>query len=102
MRPADHCYLGVVALVSMASLRGWHSDPQKALPLFRDVIEHWHQAGNRTQQWTLRNLVGLLARLGSFEAAALLYGAQEDAATAGAVFGVDAERLAAIDQALPR
>ncbi|MGH8887498.1 MAG: AfsR/SARP family transcriptional regulator [Egibacteraceae bacterium] len=81
--------------VSVASLRGRHGDPSKALPLFRDLIEHWHQAGNWTQQWTtLRNLVGLLVRLGAYEAAAVLYGAQAVAATAGAVYGADAARLA--------
>ncbi|HEX8496673.1 MAG TPA: hypothetical protein VF661_05715, partial [Actinomycetales bacterium] len=45
-------YLTGCALVSRASLLGrWH-DPEPARDAFRDVIEHWHQAGDWTHQWT--------------------------------------------------
>jgi hypothetical protein len=84
-----------VALVSMASLRGRHGDPARALPLFREVIEHWHQAGIWTQQWTtIRNVVELLVRMRADEAAAVLYGAVTSRPTAPPVFGADAYRLA--------
>jgi hypothetical protein len=87
-------YLTGVALVSAASLRGRHGDPRRAVPLFRDVIEHWHQAGNWTQQWTtIRNVVELLVRMRIDEPAAVLYGAVTSRPTGARVFGPDEHRL---------
>jgi hypothetical protein len=58
------------------------------------VIEHWHQAGNWTQQWTtLRNVIDLLVRLHRDHYAAVLHGAVTSRTNAAPVFGADAERL---------
>jgi predicted ATPase/DNA-binding SARP family transcriptional activator len=87
-------YLAGVTLVSAASLRVRHGDPERARSLFRDVIEHWHQAGNWTQQWTtLRNVIDLLVRLQRDHHAAVLHGAVTSRTNAAPVFGADAERL---------
>jgi hypothetical protein len=81
-------YLTGVALVSVASVRSRHGDPRQALEIFRDAVQHWHRAGNWTQQGTtVRNVVGLLVRLGADEPAALLYGAVSTHSTAAPVFG---------------
>jgi predicted ATPase len=89
-------YLAGLALASLAALHARHRDPATALGLFREVVEHWHQSGNWTQQWfTLRYLVELLVRLGADEPAALLYGAATGRAGAPPAYGVDADRLAA-------
>ncbi|MGH8932014.1 MAG: hypothetical protein ACRDZO_15680 [Egibacteraceae bacterium] len=89
-------FLAGIALVSVASLQSRHGDPGHALSLFRQVIDHWHRFGNRTQQWTtLRNVVDLLTRLGSYQPAAVLYGALAERRTGAPAFGADAERLAA-------
>ncbi|MGE5762843.1 MAG: hypothetical protein ACM3ZF_02840 [Mycobacterium leprae] len=59
------------------------------------MIEHWHRAGNWTQQWTtIRNVVEVLVRLRVDEPAAVLYGAVTSRPTAAPVFGADAQRLA--------
>lgn len=87
-------YLTGVTLVSVASVRSRHGDPRQALEIFRDAVQHWHRAGNWTQQWTtIRNVVDLLVRLGADEPAALLYGAVSSRSTAAPVFGADADRL---------
>jgi hypothetical protein len=50
-----------------------HGDPAPALANFRDVLALWRRAGNDTLQTNaLRNLVVLLARVGSDEAAVLV------------------------------
>jgi hypothetical protein len=80
--------------VSVASVRSRRGDPRQALEIFRDAVQHWHRAGNWTQQWTtVRNVVDLLVRLGADEPAALLYGAVSTCSTAAPVFGADADRL---------
>jgi hypothetical protein len=87
-------YLTGVALTSAASVRTRHGDPRDAVPLFRDVLEHWRQLGDWTHQWTaMRNVVDLLVRTGRYREAAALHGAL--AARAGAVptFGADAARM---------
>ena len=94
-RAVGERYLIGVALLSAASLRGRHGDPREALPLFVEVIEHWHRAGNWTQQWTtIRNVVDLLTRIGEDEAATVLYGAVALGGAATRTFGADADRLA--------
>ena len=93
-RELDDRYLYGVALVSAASLRVRHGDPVQALPLFRDVVDHWLRAGIWPQQWTtLRNVVDLLVRVGADEPAALLLGGLSERSSAPPVFGPDAERL---------
>lgn len=84
-----------VARVASASLRARHGPPEEAVPAFREVITHWRRLGDWTHQWTtLRNLVGLLVRLGREEPAATLIGAIGAAETGAPPFGSDAERLA--------
>ena len=83
-----------VALVSLASLTGRQGDTDRALALFRRVVDHWRRLGDYTHQLTtLRNLVELLARVGADEPAALLHGAVAAGATPS--FGPEADRLAA-------
>ncbi len=95
-RAADERYLAGVALVSAASLQARRGDPRRAAGLFREVIEHWHAAGNWTQQWTtMRNVVDVLLRLGKVEEAAILLGALQASHTAAPAFGPDAVRLQA-------
>ncbi|HXV92155.1 MAG TPA: BTAD domain-containing putative transcriptional regulator [Pseudonocardia sp.] len=87
-------YLGGVALVSAAALRGRHGDPLAALRLFAEVIEHWHRSGNWTQQWTtVRNVVEILVKLRADEPAAVLDAAVASRRTAAPAYGAVAERL---------
>lgn len=90
-----------VARVSAASLRARHGEPRRALTGFREVIEHWHQVGDWTHQWTtLRNLIVLFSRVGATGPAAVLYGAVATADSGAAAYGDDAERLEATALAL--
>ena len=87
-------YLSGVVLVSAASLRARHGEPASAAATFLEAIEHWHQAGDWTHQWiTIRNVVDLLLRAGTDEAAAVLHGVVTSRTTAAHAFGADAERL---------
>jgi len=94
-------YVAGVALVSIASLRGRHGDPRLAVPLFREVVDHWASLGDWTHQWTtLRSVVDLLVRLERHEDAAVLLGALRSRTRAAPVFGADAERLSAVEEQL--
>ncbi len=96
-------YANGVAMVSAASVRGRHGDPHLALPLFRDVIDHWSSVGDWTHQWTsLRGVVDVLLRLGRDEDAAVLRGGLVDRALAAPIYGPDAERMAAAETLLRR
>ncbi|WP_162529727.1 ATP-binding protein [Nocardioides caldifontis] len=87
-------YLVGVTLVSLASARSRHGDPEAACSLFRRAVEHWHRAGNWTHQWTtLRNVVVLLARLGRHREAALVDGALASRATTARPSGAEAVRM---------
>jgi hypothetical protein len=87
-------YLVGVTLVSLASARSRHGDPEAACSLFRRAVEHWHRAGNWTHQWTtLRNVVVLLARLGRHREAALVDGALEARETTARATGAEAVRM---------
>jgi hypothetical protein len=87
-------YLAGVSLVAAAALHSRHGDPATAVPLFRDVVEHWRDVGDWVHQWTtLRNVVDLLVRLGRNEEAAVLHGALTARADVAPVFGGDAERM---------
>jgi tetratricopeptide (TPR) repeat protein len=102
-RSVQDRFLIGVALVSVASVRGRQGEAADALRLFREVIEHWHLAGNWTHQWTtLRNVIDLFYRLGADEPAAVLYGAMTVSRTAPPAYGNDAERLADAVAGLPQ
>jgi predicted ATPase/DNA-binding SARP family transcriptional activator len=93
-------YLTGVALVSAASVRSRHGDPEEAIALFRDVVLHWYSSGNWLHQWTtLRNLVDLLVRLERDEDAAVLIGAIESRSTIER-FGDEARRFDAATRTL--
>ncbi len=83
-----------IALVGLASLLGRSGDPSTALPLFRSIVDRWRQMGVWTHQWTtLRNLVQLLVKEGSWEEAAVLAGAINAHSADAQAFGADAERM---------
>jgi predicted ATPase/DNA-binding SARP family transcriptional activator len=84
-----------IATVGLAALLGRSGRPGTALPLFRTIIDRWHDMGVWQHQWTtLRNLVHLLVRTRRHEDAAVLLGAIAAATTAAPAFGTDAERMA--------
>ncbi|WP_051399497.1 BTAD domain-containing putative transcriptional regulator [Haloechinothrix halophila] len=89
-----------IALVTRSSVRAERGDPDAALASFWEAIDRLRRGGDWTHQWTtLRNLVFLLVRLGTAEAAeaaAGLIGALETSATAAQVYGADAARLRAV------
>ncbi len=96
-RAAGNLFMTGNSLVSNTSLRGRHGDPNLALPLFADLIEHWHRSGGWTQLWlTLRNLVELVSRLGAYDDAAVLYGACDAFSRTQRPYGAEAERLASV------
>jgi hypothetical protein len=67
-----------------------HGDPAAALANFRDVLALWRRVGNDTLQANaLRNLIVLLARVGSDEAAALV----DAALPAAPLYPAEADRL---------
>ena len=83
-----------IALVGLASLLGRSGDPSTALPLFRSIIERWRQMGVWTHQWTtLRNLVQLLVKIGSWESAAVLSGAINAHRADAQAFGAEGELM---------
>jgi tetratricopeptide (TPR) repeat protein len=83
-----------IALVGLASLLGRSGDPSTALPVFGSIVDRWRQMGIWTHQWTtLRNLVQLLVRIGSWESAAVLYGAVNARGADADAFGTDAEHM---------
>jgi ATP/maltotriose-dependent transcriptional regulator MalT len=93
----DNVFMKGLALVSRTSLRGRHGDPLVALRLFDDVIRYWRRGGGWSTQWiTLRNLVELLARLGTHEPAAVLYGACTASTTSPPSYGPETDRLNAV------
>ncbi len=83
-----------LTLVSISSVSGRVGDPARAVGSFREVIDHWRQAGNWTHQWVaLRNLIELLARLRRDEPAVVLLGASASSTTAPPAYGDHAQRL---------
>jgi predicted ATPase len=89
-------YLAGVSLVAAAALHSRHGDPAAAVPLFRDVVQHWWDVGDWVHQWTtLRNVVDLLVRLRRDDEAAVLHAALTARADVAPLFGADAERMAA-------
>ena len=89
----DRFLVGVASL-SAVSVRARVGDPRSAVPLFADVIEHWHRLGNWTQRWTtFRSVAELLERLDDPEPSALLVGAASAPSRPAQAYGPDAERL---------
>ncbi len=87
-------FVAGVARVSSVSLLARVGEPERALPAFADIVEHWHRRGVQTHQLTtLRNLVVLFDRVGAHTAAVELLGAVTDSGGAPS-FGEEAERLA--------
>lgn len=62
-----------IAAVGLQTLRADAGRVTEALSGYREVIDYWDRAGNRTQQWvTLRNLADLLHQLGQEDLAVFL------------------------------
>ncbi len=102
-RDLDERYLYGVALVSAASIRSRHGDPEQARQLFVEVVRHWRGQGNWTHQWTtLRNVLDLWVRTGRTEPAAVLAEALLDSGRAATGYGADAARLTDSAAALAR
>lgn len=90
-----------VALVSASSSRSRHGDSREAVRMFLQVVEHWYDIGNWTQQWTtLRNVIDLFVQLGADTPAAVLLGAVQATDTAAPTFGSDAKLLTAAGRVL--
>jgi predicted ATPase/DNA-binding SARP family transcriptional activator len=95
-------FVSGIARTASVALRGRHGSPDEALTLFREAIEHWRVAGNRTLMVTaLRNLVILFARTGRDEAAAAL-AATVDHVAPSRSYGIEAQRIAAALSAVQR
>jgi tetratricopeptide (TPR) repeat protein len=74
-----------VATVGLLSVRVAAGRIPEALAGYREVIDYFDRAGNWTHQWTtLRNLAGLLRRLGDDDTASLLQAAADVAPDAPA------------------
>jgi ATP/maltotriose-dependent transcriptional regulator MalT len=94
-------FMAGVSLISLASMRARHGDPLEALPMFRDIVDHWRRGGEWGRQWnTIRNLAELLARIGDDDTAATLLAASEASATATPIFGTQGDRLAKLRREL--
>ena len=93
-RAARNRFVIGISTVSAGSLHTRCGDPQQALCLLGEAVDHWSQAGSWTQQWiTMRHVIDLLIRLNAHEQAAVLYGAFTASATATPAYGTDADRL---------
>ncbi|WP_432076871.1 AfsR/SARP family transcriptional regulator [Streptomyces wuyuanensis] len=87
-RAAGATFLVGVATVGLLSLRARTGRVREALGGYREVIDYFARNGNWTHLWvTLRNLAGLLRRLGDGEPAALIEAAADRAPDAPAVEG---------------
>lgn len=87
-RAAGATFLVGVATVGLLSLRARTGRVREALGGYREVIDYFARNGNWTHLWvTLRNLAGLLRRLGDDEPAALIETAAGRAPDAPAVEG---------------
>ncbi|MET9343257.1 BTAD domain-containing putative transcriptional regulator [Nonomuraea sp. NPDC003804] len=94
-RASGATFLVGVATVGLLSVRAGAGRVHEALGGYREVIAYFARNGNWTHLWvTLRNLAGLLRRLGDDEPAALIEAAAEQAPDAPAGSGSrDAEPL---------
>lgn len=95
-RTSGATFLAGVATVGLLTVQAAAGRVQEALAGYRDVIEYFARTGNWTHQWaTLRNLAGLLRRLGDHEPAELLHAAADaapDAPAAGPAPGAGPRR----------
>jgi tetratricopeptide (TPR) repeat protein len=99
-RDAGAAFVVGIATVSAASLRSRQGDDTGAIALYSELVDHWWRERVWTQQWTtLRTLVEVLCRVGEHEAAGVLLGAVEHAASTPP-FGADADRLARLHEEL--
>jgi len=90
-----------IAGASAASIEARYGDPAEAVAQYRWLLDHWQRAGIRVIQWNmLRAVDELLVRTGSLRAAAVLLGALTSTEEGHAVFGEDAQLLAAIADAV--
>jgi predicted ATPase len=93
-KPAGSRLVDGLSRVSLATLHARHGDPATALRQYERVILEWQQAGAWTPLWvTIRTLVDLLARVGAYHDAAILYGAVASASSGAPPFGSDADLL---------
>ncbi|MFF5207541.1 BTAD domain-containing putative transcriptional regulator [Streptosporangium sp. NPDC000396] len=84
-RASGATFLVGVATVGLLSVRAAAGRVHEALGGYRDVIDYFARNGNWTHLWvTLRNLAGLLRRLGDGEPAALIDAAADQAPDAPA------------------
>ncbi|MFD9972524.1 BTAD domain-containing putative transcriptional regulator [Streptomyces sp. NPDC059011] len=87
-RASGATFLVGVATVGLLSLRARTGRVHEALGGYREVIDYFARNGSWTHLWvTLRNLAGLLRRLGDEETAALIETAADAAPDAPAVEG---------------
>lgn len=94
-------FVVALAQVTLASLYARHHDPQAALEHFGEAIREWRRSGTWTSLWvTMRNLLGLLVRIGAEEDAAVLYGAIRGAEASPAPSGADAAMLREVAETL--
>lgn len=85
-RASGATFLVGVATVGLLTVRAAAGRTPEALGGYRDVIDYFARNGNWTHLWvTLRNLAGLLRRLGDDEPAALIDAAADQAPDAPAV-----------------
>ncbi len=98
-RHGDRYLLGV-AMASRASIEARSGATDAAARSYVEVLEHFRQAGNWTNQWvTLRSVIDVLVDLGRCEQAALILGATRRAheAAGSDPFGNDVERLGSVE-----
>ncbi|MFI7442909.1 AfsR/SARP family transcriptional regulator [Nonomuraea indica] len=99
-RASGATFLVGVATVGLLTVRAEAGRTPEALGGYRDVIDYFARNGNWTHLWvTLRNLAGLLRRLGDDEPAALIDAAAGQAPDAPAVNAAPDARAVAHDAA---
>jgi tetratricopeptide (TPR) repeat protein len=87
-RVAGASFIDGIASVGLVTVQAAAGRITEALQGYRRLLGYWERTGSWLQQWTtLRNLAGLLHRLGDHEAALLLAVAADHAPDAPAVSG---------------
>jgi predicted ATPase len=96
-RDGHNTYIPGVALSVAAGLMTRHGDPHRAALLAARVIDYWSHESHWAQQWVaLRTVIGLLAKLGEDEAAAMVHSALQASTAAIQPAGADAALLDAV------
>jgi hypothetical protein len=76
----DSRWIRAFALTESLWLRARHGEPYDALHGYRDVVDTWFRGGDWANQWlSLRYIFAILESLGEDEAAAVLFGALDEA-----------------------